>query len=175
MFPHLSKFNLQQWIDADKEKWGPRRTVWQDSDFITVVHRGPNRGKQFHINEGDEIFYQLEGELSFHYINSSDKREVLVLKPGEMFLLPANVPHSPRREEGSWTLVIERKRRPDEVDRWVWFCEKCDSKLYEAAPRSGEGPNDKANSSVEETNKRLRTDLTLSTCKRCGETLKVED
>ncbi len=70
MFPHLSKFNLQQWIDADKEQWGRRRTVWQDSDFITVVHRGPNRGKQFHINEGDEIFYQLEGELSFHYINS---------------------------------------------------------------------------------------------------------
>lgn len=41
MFPHLSKFNLQQWIEADKENWGRRRTVWQDSDFITVVHRGP--------------------------------------------------------------------------------------------------------------------------------------
>jgi len=72
-------------------------------------------------------------------------------------------------------LVVERKRRPDEVDRWVWFCEKCDNKLYEAAPRAGEGPNEKANSSVEESNKRLRTDLTLSTCTRCGETLKVED
>ena len=50
-----------------------------------------------------------------------------------------------------------------------------DNKLYEAAPRTGEGPNEKANSSVEESNKRLRTDLTLSTCTRCGETLKVED
>jgi 3-hydroxyanthranilate 3,4-dioxygenase len=99
----------------------------------------------------------------------------MVLEPGEMFLLPANVPHSPRRAEGSWTLVIERKRRPDEVDRWVWFCEKCDSKLYEAAPRSGAGPNDNANSSVEETNTRLRIDLTLSTCKRCGDILTVED
>jgi mannose-6-phosphate isomerase-like protein (cupin superfamily) len=100
MFPHLSKFNLQQWIEENRGNWGRRRTVWEDSDFITVVHRGPNRGKQFHINEGDEIFYQLEGELNFHYINSSDKREVLVLKPGEMFLLPANVPHSPRRKKG---------------------------------------------------------------------------
>jgi mannose-6-phosphate isomerase-like protein (cupin superfamily) len=100
MFPHLSKFNLQQWIEADKENWGRRRTVWQDSDFITVVHRGPMRGKQFHINEGDEIYYQLEGELNFHYLNFSAKREILVLKPGEMFLLPANVPHSPRRKKG---------------------------------------------------------------------------
>ena len=119
MFPHLNKFNLQHWIEENRGNWGRRRTVWADSDFITVVHRGPNRGKQFHINQGDEIFYQLEGELNFHYINFSDKREVLVLKPGDMFLLPANVPHSPRREKGSWTLVVERKRRPDETDRWV--------------------------------------------------------
>jgi 3-hydroxyanthranilate 3,4-dioxygenase len=175
MFAHLSKFNLQQWIEADKEKWGRRQTVWQDSDFIVVVHRGPNRGKQFHINEGDEIFYQLDGEMQFHYINASGKRELMTLKQGEMFLLPANIPHSPRRTVGSWTLVIERKRRPDEVDRWVWFCEKCDNKLYEAAPRSGEGPNDKTNSSVEETNKRFKTDLALSTCKRCGEILQLEE
>jgi hypothetical protein len=72
-------------------------------------------------------------------------------------------------------LFVERKRRPDEVDRWVWFCEKCDNKLYEAVPRSGEGPNDKANSSVEETNKLLKTDRDLGTCKRCGETLQLEE
>jgi hypothetical protein len=44
MFPHLSKFNLQQWIEENRGNWGRRRTVWKDSDFITVVHRGPNRG-----------------------------------------------------------------------------------------------------------------------------------
>jgi 3-hydroxyanthranilate 3,4-dioxygenase len=175
MFPHLSKFNLQQWIEADKEKWGRRQTIWQDSDFITVVHRGPTRGKQFHINEGDEIFYQLEGTLRCHYINSFGQREVLVLEPGELFLLPANVPHSPRRDEGSWTLVVERKRRPDEVDRWVWYCEKCDNLLYEAAPRTGQGPAEKINSTVEETNKRMTTDLTVSTCERCGEILEIVD
>ena len=151
MFAHLSKLNLQQWIEADKERWGRRQTVWQDSDFIVVVHRGPNRGKQFHINEGDEIFYQLDGELQFHYINASGKRELMTLNQGEMFLLPANVPHSPR------------------------FCENCDNKLYEAAPRSGEGPNDKANFSVEETNQRFKTDFALRTCKRCGEILQLEE
>jgi len=175
MFPHLSKFNLQQWIEENRGNWGRRRTVWEDSDFITVVHRGPNRGKQFHINEGDEIFYQLEGELNFHYINSSDKREVLVLKPGEMFLLPANVPHSPRREEGSWTLVVERKRRPDKIDRWVWFCKSATTSSTRRRRDPAKDPAIKANITVENTNKRLRSDLALSTCKRCGETLKVED
>ena len=173
MFPHLSTFNLQQWIEANRDNWGRRRTVWQDSDFITVVHRGPNRGKQFHINEGDEIFYQLEGELHLHYINPSETREVMVLKAGEMFLLPALVPHSPRRGEASWTLVIER--RPNEVDRWVWFCERCNNRLHEADPRSGEGPSDTGNFSVEQTTKRLKTDVSLSTCKRCGEILQIED
>ena len=173
MFPPLSKFNLQQWIETDREKWGRRRTLWEDSDFITVVHRGPTTGKQFHINEGEEIFYQLEGQLNCHYINSSGQREILALNPGEMFLLPATVPHSPRRSEGSWTLVIERKRQPHEVDRWVWFCENCNNKLYEAAPRKGTGPADGANRSVEEGNIKLRSDTRLSTCNRCGEIFDV--
>ena len=173
MFPALSKFNQQQWIDADRNNWGRRRTVWEDSDFITVVHRGPTTGKQFHINEGEEIFYQLEGQLNCHCINSSGGREILVLNPGEMFLLPACVPHSPRRPQGSWTLVIERKRQPNEVDRWVWFCENCNNKLYEASPRTGVGPVDGANLSVDEGNTRLRSDAKLSTCNRCGEILDV--
>jgi 3-hydroxyanthranilate 3,4-dioxygenase len=175
MFPALTQFNLQQWIDRDRDHWGRRRTLWQDSDFIAVVHRGPTRGKQFHINEGEEIFYQLEGELHCHFMSSSGKRQVLTLRPGEMFLLPAHVPHSPRRPDKSWTLVIERTRRPDEVDRWVWFCERCDNRIYEAPPRTAAGPSDGANSIVEESNKQLAGDLALSTCKRCGEVLRLVD
>jgi 3-hydroxyanthranilate 3,4-dioxygenase len=90
-----------------------------------------------------------------------------------MFLLPANVPHSPRRAEGSWTLVIERKRQPHEVDRWVWFCENCNNRLYEADPRKGTGPAAGTNFSVEEGNTRLRSDVKLSTCNRCGEIFDV--
>src|SRR5688572_9644391 len=117
-FPPLLPFNLTHWIDENRNEWGPRRSPWENSDFITVVHRGPTTGKQFHVNEGEEIFYQLDGELNFHYLTPEGERKIIVLRPGEMFLLPGNVPHSPRREEGSWTLVVERKRRPEEVDRW---------------------------------------------------------
>ena len=89
MFPHLQRFNLQQWIDENRGNWGQRRVIWQDSDFIAFVTRGPNRRKDYHINPGDEIFYQLEGELNLHYLKDR-KRELAVLKAGDLFLMPKN-------------------------------------------------------------------------------------
>jgi 3-hydroxyanthranilate 3,4-dioxygenase len=122
MFPHLKGFNLKQWIEENRGDWGQRRVIWQDSDFIAFVTRGPNRRKDYHINPGDEIFYQLEGELNLHYLDH-EKHDLAVLKAGELFLLPGKVPHSPRRADGSWTLVIERKRTQEEQDRFIWPCE----------------------------------------------------
>ena len=81
MFPHLKNFNLKQWIDENRGSWGQRRVIWEDSDFIAFVTRGPNSRKDFHIDPGDEMFYQLEGELNLHYMQ--DKRhEVALLKAG---------------------------------------------------------------------------------------------
>ena len=87
MFPHLKGFNLKKWIDENRGDWGQRRVIWQDSDFIAFVTRGPNRRKDFHINPGDEIFYQLEGDLNLHYIKDN-KRELATLQAGDIFLLP---------------------------------------------------------------------------------------
>ena len=67
-FPPLLPFNLKQWIEENRESWGPRRSPWEHSDFITMVHKGPTAGKQFHVNQGEEIFLQLEGELNCHYV-----------------------------------------------------------------------------------------------------------
>jgi 3-hydroxyanthranilate 3,4-dioxygenase len=166
MFPHLTGFNLQQWIDENRGNWGQRRVLWEDSDFIAFVTRGPNRRKDFHINPGDEIFYQLEGELNLHYIDADGKRQLTLLKPGEIFLLPRNVPHSPRRGDGSWTFVVERKRAPEELDRFIWPCEECGNKLYETTVRFDD-PGD----AVANATRALREDAGLATCKRCGEVL----
>ena len=166
MFPHLKNFNLKQWIEENRQNWGQRRVLWEDSDFIVFVTRGPNSRKDFHIDPGDEIFYQLEGELNLHYITLEKKHEVAVIKAGELFLLPSNVPHSPRRSEGSWSLVVERKRRPEEQDRFVWFCEKCDTKLYETAVRFDD-PSD----AVKKATDTIKADEKLRTCSHCGEVL----
>mgnify|MGYP001485185978 FL=1 len=54
------------------------------------------------------------------------------LSAGDMFLLPAKVPHSPSRTEGSIGLVVERKREGKDIpDGLLWFCENCNHKLYE--------------------------------------------
>ena len=131
-----------------------------------MTTRGPNSRKDFHIDPGDEIFYQLEGELNLHYMTSEKSHEVAVIKAGELFLLPSNVPHSPRRGEGSWTLVVERKRRPEEQDLFVWFCENCRTKLYEATVRFDD-PTD----AVKKATDTIRSDVKLRTCTQCGQVL----
>jgi len=165
MLPHLKNFNLKQWIDENRENWGQRRLIWEDSDFLAFVNRGPNRRKDFHVDPGDEVFYQLDGELQLHYMTPAGKREVVVIKAGELFLLTANVPHSPRRDEGSWTFVVERKRRPEEIDRFLWFCEKCNNKLYETSVRF-DHPSD-----ADKAAAAAREEVKVLTCKNCGEAL----
>ena len=167
MFPHLKSFNLQNWIDENRGNWGQRRVIWQDSDFIAFVTRGPNRRKDFHINPGDEIFYQLEGELHLHYLKDN-KHELAVLQAGDIFLLPKNIPHSPRRAEGSWTYVVERQRGKEEIDRFIWPCEKCGNKLYETTVRFDD-PSD----AVSRATDSLKADPSLATCKQCGEVLEL--
>jgi 3-hydroxyanthranilate 3,4-dioxygenase len=167
MFPHLKGFNLKKWIDENRGEWGQRRVIWQDSDFIAFVTRGPNRRKDYHINPGDEIFYQLEGELNLHYIEH-DKRELAVLRAGELFLLPQKMPHSPRRADGSWTLVVERTREREEIDRFIWPCEQCGHNLYETAVRFDD-PGDAVNKATQA----LKSDPTLATCKQCGAILEL--
>lgn len=168
MFPHLKNFNLKQWIEENRGDWGQRRIIWEDSDFIVFVTRGPNSRKDFHIDPGDEIFYQLEGELNLHYMTSESKHEVARIKAGELFLLPANVPHSPRRGEGSWTFVVERKRHPGEQDKFVWFCEGCGTNLYEAVVRFND-PTD----AVKKATDAIRSDIRLRTCRECSEVLSL--
>jgi 3-hydroxyanthranilate 3,4-dioxygenase len=167
MLPHLKGFNLQQWIDENRNDWGQRRVIWQDSDFIAFVTRGPNRRKDFHINPGDEIFYQLEGELNLHYLYDGNPK-LAVLKGGDLFLMPARVPHSPRRREGSWTFVIERKRTQEEKDLFIWVCEQCQKSLYQTDVRFDD-PSD----AVAKASEAMRRHKNLATCNSCGAVLEL--
>ena len=46
-------------------------------------------------------------------------------------MLPAKVPHSPIRPEGSIGLVIERKRTKNDKDGLMWFSDTENALLYE--------------------------------------------
>lgn len=127
-------FNLQRWIEENrhllKPPVGNQQVYTGNDDFIVMVVGGPNARKDFHYNEGEELFYQLEGEITLKIVENGHIVDI-PLKAGDMFLLPPRVPHSPRRTAGSIGLVVERYRQPDEKDGFMWFCENCGNKLYE--------------------------------------------
>ena len=73
----------------------------------------------------------MEGDIQVNIQEDGQKRE-MKLGPGDMFLLPANTPHSPVRSKGSIGLVVERIRKGKNLkDGLMWFCDDCNHKLYE--------------------------------------------
>lgn len=127
-----SPINLQAWIEEHRHLLKPPvgNKVIEAGDFIVMVVGGPNARTDYHWDEGGEWFYQLEGEMVLRIQEDSAVRDIPI-GAGEIFLLPPRVPHSPQRMADSIGLVIERKRRPDENDGLMWFCERCNNKIYE--------------------------------------------
>ncbi len=125
-------FNLPQWIEEHRHLLKPPvgNKCLFDGDFIVMVVGGPNARSDYHFEEGPEWFYQLEGEMTLRIQEDGRPRDIPI-RAGETFLLPPRVPHSPQRAAGSIGLVIERKRLPHENDGLMWFCERCNEKVYE--------------------------------------------
>jgi len=127
-------FNLQKWIDEHREELKPpvgNRNLYKDAgDYIVMIVAGPNARKDYHYNETEELFYQIEGDINVR-IQEDGKAVDIPVREGEMFLFPAKVPHSPMRSEGSIGLVVELKRTSDEKDGLMWFCDNCNTKLHE--------------------------------------------
>jgi len=129
----LAPFNLQKWIDENRDSLKPpvsNKNLYKEAgDFIVMVVAGPNARKDYHYNEGEELFYQIEGDIIVRVQENGQAKEVII-KEGELFLLPANTPHSPSRGENTVGLVIERVRKGTDLqDGLMWFCEKCNHHL----------------------------------------------
>ena len=128
-------FNLNKWVEQNRNLLKPpvgNKNIYKDSeDYIVMVVGGPNARKDYHYNETEELFYQLEGNIEV-YVQENGKKVKMELGPGDMYLHPAKVPHSPVRHEGSIGLVVERKRVGGEgKDGLLWYCDNCNHKLYE--------------------------------------------
>lgn len=125
-------FNLQDWIEAHRHLLKPpvANKCIVDGDFIVMIVGGPNARTDYHVEEGPEFFYQLEGEMVLKVQEGGAARDIPI-KAGEVFYLPPKVPHSPQRMAGGIGLVIERKRLPHEQDGLMWFCQECNHKLHE--------------------------------------------
>lgn len=165
-----SALNLRQWVEDHREYLKPpvgNRMVWKDSEFLVMVVGGPNQRKDFHVEEGEELFYQLEGDITVRIIENGEKRDIRI-REGEIFLLPARVPHSPQRPANTVGLVVERQRRPGELDHLQWYCDSCDHLLYDASFELVD-----LGKQLKPVIENFYADEKLRTCKDCGTVMSV--
>lgn len=127
-----------------------------------MVVGGPNERMDFHLNDGEEIFFQVEGDILVRLIVDGEVEEVEV-KEGDIFLLPAGVPHQPIRPEGTVGLVIERYRQKEEQDGFLWYCDNCGEKLHEVFI-----PIDNIVEQLPAVTRAFAEDVDMRTCKHCG-------
>jgi 3-hydroxyanthranilate 3,4-dioxygenase len=160
----LTTVHLAGLMDALQQSPKPVRVLWQEADSLAFVARGrPNRS-EFHVDPSDEVMYVIQGDMDLHIRTPEGRREIKHLRQGEIVHCPAGTPHSPRFPADALLLVLERKRRPGEVDRFQWFCEQCDGKLYETTRTVGDYAEDPVSSVYRE----FYAADTNRTCKQCG-------
>lgn len=134
------KLNLQAWIKKNAKHLKPpvsNKQLMSDSkDAIVFVSGGPNTRNDFHVNPTEELFYQLKGDIAVRVrpLDGSKPKDIVV-KEGEMFLLPRWVPHRPQRPAGTVGLIVEFPR-PDVPGRegqdgLQWYCPKCDTLVHD--------------------------------------------
>jgi 3-hydroxyanthranilate 3,4-dioxygenase len=128
----VQPLNFQKWINEHRHLLKPpvgNKCVWDNGEYIVMVVGGPNSRKDYHYNETPEFFYQVEGDMILKIIDQG-KQVDIAINQGDIYLLPAKVPHSPQRKENTVGLVIEYPRSKGMMDALEWYCEQCNSQLY---------------------------------------------
>jgi 3-hydroxyanthranilate 3,4-dioxygenase len=141
--------------------------LWQHADTLAFIARGREYRSEFHINPSDETMYMIKGEMRLHFRTLEGKEDVAVIAEGAMIYTPAGTPHSPRFAPDAFALISERKRRDGEIDRFHWYCQKCDNLLHEESfvvHDYGEDPVSKAY-------QRFFDSEEFRTCKKCGDVM----
>jgi 3-hydroxyanthranilate 3,4-dioxygenase len=135
----LRAFNLQKWIDENRDKLKPpvgNAQIWEDGEFMVTVVGGPNQRRDFHDDPTEEFFYQLKGDIALRVMEEPGKPpKEIPIRAGEVFLLPKHMRHSPQRGADTVGLVIEMPRPEDSVDAFEWYCPNCHNLVYRAEVR----------------------------------------
>jgi 3-hydroxyanthranilate 3,4-dioxygenase len=88
--------NIEQWLEDNKEQFLPpvcNKLLYADQLKVMYVG-GPNVRADYHIEVGEELFYQLKGDMCLKVMERNTPKDIII-KQGEIFVLPGRVPHSP--------------------------------------------------------------------------------
>jgi 3-hydroxyanthranilate 3,4-dioxygenase len=161
----MPPFNLQKWIEEHRHLLKPpvgNCLVFPNGDFIIMAVGGPNIRKDYHIDPGPEFFYQIQGTINLRILENGKPKD-LAIHEGDVFLLPSYVPHSPQRPANTVGLVIERKRIDNELDGFLWICDKCNEKLYQEDIHVSDIVNQ-----LPKVFEHFYGNVELTTCKKCA-------
>ncbi|XP_051935776.1 3-hydroxyanthranilate 3,4-dioxygenase [Hippocampus zosterae] len=123
---------VEKWIAENQNSFLPPvcNKLMHFSQLNIMFVGGPNTRKDYHIEEGEELFYQVKGDMCLKVIENGKSKDVHI-KEGEMFLLPARIPHSPQRQANTVGLVVERRRLPTETDCLRYYVDNTTDILFE--------------------------------------------
>lgn len=162
----LRPFNLNAWVSEHRHELKPPvgNKLLYNGELKVMLVSGPNSRNDYHIEAGEEWFYQLEGRLTLRLIECGHFHEV-VLNKGDTFCLPAYVPHSPQRAVNSLGIVVERRRRAGETDALEWYCSEpsCRHLLYR-----GEFVCNDLESDLKPVIDAYKADVEKRRCGKCG-------
>ena len=130
-----SPLNLKAWIEENRDLLKPpvgNKMIWQDTEFLVMLVGGPNLRTDYHVEEGEELFYQIEGDMTVRLMEEGGPRDVPI-REGEIFLLRPRIPHSPQRPAGTVGMVVERQRKVGELEHLRWYCDGCGGILHQAS------------------------------------------
>ncbi len=140
------------------------KVLWQEPGSLAFVARGREYRSEFHINGSDEVTYMIKGTMNLHYRTPEGKEEIAVIPEGSTNWMPPYTPHSPRFPPDAFALIVERARHENEIDKFQWFCPKCDNFLHEETFVVSDYRADP----VSQAYKNFFDDEDARTCKKCG-------
>ncbi|MGH1338410.1 MAG: 3-hydroxyanthranilate 3,4-dioxygenase [Aureispira sp.] len=163
--------NLLKWIEENEDHLKPpvcNKEIFPGSEYIVMVIGGPNNRKDYHYNETPEFFYQIKGDMVLKVIDEGEPKDIPI-NEGEIFVLPAKVPHSPQRTAGSIGIVIEHTRDIEQhTDGFQWYCDACNNMLHEDYFKLTN-----IEKQLPETFAKFNNNEALHHCKNCGDVLQV--
>ena len=128
-----SPVHLMNWVAENREAFRPpvgNKYLYSGDDFFVMVIAGPNARNDFHKTNSEEFFVQLVGDI---VVKTYENDEIVdhVVREGETFFIPQNVPHAPCRPEGTVGLVVERRRPPGELEHQIFYCANCNALVHD--------------------------------------------
>lgn len=120
-------FNLMKWIEEHEDEFKPpvmnKQFYKEANDVIVFVSKGPNTRNDYHVNPTEEIFFQLKGDIAVRIrpLDDTPPHDVII-REGEMWLCPRNVPHRPQRPGNTLGLIVEFPRPQGSKEYLRWYC-----------------------------------------------------